>query len=290
MRDDLPQAMRETARRLEPDVVRLAAGGVTRGTRMRRLQRGVQVLGSALAVTVVFAGVVLFGPHRTSGAGAGGTPTAGTPTTSLATATPSTTNLPGTPDAGAPTSTGAPQTQTQTQTQITGNELISTLKYSLQGTGVTGSSYLARGSDFTAPVNVMPLDMIVVSARLSTQLGIGSIVIVVSGHPDAASESGVPQAVGGGSTVYVSQISAGTDGPQSDHTTLDVTLVRADGSSLSAIETNSLNDKSPAAPGAPLLLTSDQVTTLLESPAWDAASAAAEALPAQQPTSATSSP
>ncbi len=263
--------MRETARQLEPDVVRLAAGGVTRGTRMRRLQRGVQVLGSALSVAVVFAAVVVFGSHRTAGAGAGGTPMTNTPTTGS-----STTSLPDTP-----TATGAPQ--------ITGNQLISTLKYGLQDTGVTGSSYLARGSDLTAPTNVMPLGVIVVSARLSAEHGIGSISIIISGHRGAASGSGVPQTIGDGSTVYVSQIAAGTDGPQSDHTTLEVTLVRPDGSSLSAIETNSPNDKSPAAPGAPLLLTSDQVTTLLDSQIWNAAIAAAEALPDQAATSATSS-
>ncbi|MEY9859316.1 hypothetical protein ABH935_004944 [Catenulispora sp. GAS73] len=300
MRDDLPQAMRETARQLEPDVVRLAAGGVTRGTRMRRLKRGVQVLGSALAVAVVFAAVVVFGSHPTGGVGvgvgAGGTPTTSTPTPGQLT-----NSLPGTPtataptadigtgtgtgtgtdaqDAGTPASTGAPQ--------VTGNELISTLKSRFQGTGVTGSSYLARGSDLAAPANMMPLGMIMVSARLSTQQNIGSIAIIVSGHQGTASGLGTPQAVGGGSTVYVNQAPGGTDGPQPDHLTLDVTLVRADGSSLTAIETNSPNDKSPAAPGAPLLLTSDQVTTLLDSSVWDAAIAAAKALPDQEPTLAT---
>lgn len=71
MRDDLPHAMRETARRLEPDVVRLATGGVSRGTRMRRVERAAQVLGSAVAVAVVFAGVALFAQHRAPGVAPG---------------------------------------------------------------------------------------------------------------------------------------------------------------------------------------------------------------------------
>ena len=71
MRDDLPHAMRETARRLEPDVVRLATGGVSRGTRLRRSERAARVLGSALAVAVVFAGVALFAQHRAPGVAPG---------------------------------------------------------------------------------------------------------------------------------------------------------------------------------------------------------------------------
>jgi hypothetical protein len=293
VRDDLPQAMRETAGRLDPDVVRLAAGGVSRGTRMRRLERVVQVLGSALAVAVVFAAVVLFGAHRTAGAGAGagagsGAGGGGGGANQSAVSSgggPPVASLPGTPTATAPaTGTGTTPGLTDTPSftgtpQISDTELISALKSCFQGTGVTGSSFLARGSDFVAPTNAIPLGDIVVSAQLSSQSNIGSIGIVISGRQGVVSGPGIPQAIGDGSTVYVSQIPASTDGRQADRMTLEVTLVRPDGSSLSAIETNSPNDKSAAAPGAPLLLTADQVSTLLDSSVWDAAIAAAEALP-----------
>lgn len=281
MRDDLPHAMRETARQLEPDVVRLAAGGVSRGTRMRRVERVVQVLGSVLAVAVVFAGAVLIGSHRPPGTPSGTAPDLGAGDgTSTAdgdrTGDGARTRDGATPPVDlhtvrTPSSTGVPQ--------ISANQLMSTLKSSLLGTGVTGESYLARGTDLLTPTNLMPMSSLVVSARFSAQHDIGSISIVISGSRDFVSLQGVPETRGDGSLVYVSQLPANSSGPQDNRITLAVTLVRTDGSTLSAIETNSADEKSAAAPGAPLLLTADQVTTLLDSPVWDDAVAAAEAMP-----------
>lgn len=260
MRDDLPHAMRETARRLEPDVVRLAAGGVSRGTRMRRIERIVQVLGSVVAVAVVFAGVALFGRHPTeSGAGGGGG------TNQSAAPSPSDAPAPAT----APSSTGGPQ--------ISGTDLISTLKSCLGGTGLTGRSFVARGSDYGWPANVVPAGVFSVSAQLAGVDQVGSISIVAYGAQDLKSvpKLGKPEARGDGSVAYVSQETGSSDGRHHDRIDLDVTLVRADGSSLFVLETNAANAKSAALAGATLLLSPEQVLAMVDSSAWDAALVAA---------------
>jgi hypothetical protein len=285
VRDDLPHAMRETARRLEPDVVRLAAGGVSRGTRMRRIERIVQVLGSVLAVAVVFAGVALFGQHRTESAGGGGEtnqPAVSGAGNTSGTGTPSPSNA--LAPATTPSSTGVPW--------ISGTDLISTLKSCLGGTGVTGRSFVARGSDYVWPPSVAPASVFSVSAQLAISDQVGSISIDAYGAQDSKSvpKLGKPEARGDGSVVYVSQESGSSDGRHSDRIDLDVTLVRTDGSSLFVVETNAANAKSAAPTGATLLLSPDQVLAMVDSPAWDAALAAADTLPFSPETPATAPP
>ncbi|MEY9906674.1 hypothetical protein ABIA35_002896 [Catenulispora sp. MAP12-49] len=282
MRDDLPHAMRETARKLEPDVVRLAAGGVTRGTRMRRVERAVQVLGSALAVAVVFAGVTFLEPHRTSGDGSRGgevnQPAASAPGNAFGTATPgapdapnsSATNPstpdpdPSTPDPGATTPDATVPSSTGNQ-QISDDELDATLKSCLAGTGVSGRGYVAFAGTTT------------VSAQITAGNDVGFIAIVVSAPGAARPGRGAPQLLADGSVAYVSEGPGTSDGRHADKTELTVTLVRTDGASLTALETNSSSEKSAAAPGAPLLLSDKQVLAVLDNPAWDAAAAAASA-------------
>ena len=273
MRDDLPHAMRETARRLEPDVVRLAAGGVSRGTRMRRVERAVQVLGSAVAVALVFAGVVVFGPHGEAGVGGDGgagrrgggmggegqaNQAAGSGSGS-GTATGNGTATAIAPSTGiTPSSIGA--------AQVSEGELTSALKTVLAGTGISGRSFVAHANP------------ILVDAQLFAHNNVGYIGIVISGPGSSVAPPGMPQVLRDGSVVYVSKEAGSSDGLHDDRIDLSVTLVRTDGTSLAAIETNSSNEKSAAVYGAPLLLAPDQVTTMLDSPAWDAATAAAEAL------------
>jgi len=274
VRDDLPHAMRETARRLEPDVVRLAAGGVSRGTRMRRIERIVQVLGSVVAVAVVFAGVTLFGQHRTESAGGGGRtnqPAASGAASTSATATPSPANA--IAPATAPSSTDVPQ--------ISSADLIGTLKSCLGGTGVTGRSFVAQGNDYVWPTSIVTAGVISVSAQLTVADQVGFISIDAYGARDAKSvpKLGTPLVRGDGSVAYVSKEAGSSDGRDNDRIDLDVTLVRADGSSLFVLETNAANDKSAAATGATLLLSPDQVLAMIDSPAWDAALAAADMLP-----------
>jgi hypothetical protein len=294
VRDDLPHAMRETARKLEPDVVRLAAGGVTRGTRMRRVERAVQVLGSALAVAVVFAGVTFLGPPRTSGDGSRGgevnQPAASAPGNAFGTATPgapdapnSSANNPSTPDPSTPdpstpdpdpstptpsTTTPNPTTPTSTgNQQISDDELDGTLKSCLAGTGVGGRGYVAFAGKTT------------VSAQITAGNDVGFIAIVVSAPGAALPGRGAPQLLADGSVAYVSEGPGTSDGRHADKTELTVTLVRTDGVNLTALETNSSSEKSAAAPGAPLLLSDKQVLAVLDNPAWDAAAAAASASP-----------
>ena len=283
MRDDLPHAMRETARRLEPDVVRLAAGGVSRGTRMRRIERIVQVLGSVVAVAVVFAGVTLFGQHRTESAsgGGGGTnqPAASGAGSTSAAPTPSPSNA--LAPATTPSSTDVPP--------ISGTDLISTLKSGLAGTGVTGRSFTALGSDYVWPRNIAPASVFSVSAQLTVANQVGSISIDAYGAQDLKSvpKLGKPEVQGDGSVAYVSQETGSSDGRHNDRIDLDVTLVRTDGSSLCVLETNAANAKSAAPTGATLLLSPDQVLAIVDSSAWDAALAAADVLPRSAETPAT---
>ncbi|MEY9932922.1 hypothetical protein ABH926_007573 [Catenulispora sp. GP43] len=264
MRDDLPHAMRETARKLEPDVGRLAAGGVSRGTRMRRVERAVQVMGSVLAVAVVFAGVALFENRNRSGTASPAT--SNTPGNGFATATataPSatapTTNTPSTtaPDATTSSSAGPPQ--------ISAEELDSTLKSCLSGTGVTGRDYAAASTGIT------------VSAQLTDGPNVGFIAIDIAGPEAALPGRGTPQILTDQSVVYISTGPGTSDGRHVDKTELTVTLVRPDGTSLVALETNSPSEKNAAAPGTPLLLAAKQVIAMLDSPAWDSAAAAASA-------------
>lgn len=277
MRDDLPHAMRETARKLEPDVVRLAAGGVTRGTRMRRVERAVQVLGSALAVAVVFAGVTFLGPHRTSGDGSRGgevnQPAASAPGNAFGTATPAAPNAtnpsatnPSTPDPSTTTPNPTAPTSTGNQ-QISDDELDGTLKSCLAGTGVSGRGYVGVAGKTT------------VSAQITAGNDVGFIAIVVSAPGAARPGRGAPQLLADGSVAYVSEGPGTSDGRHADKTELTVTLVRADGTSLTALETNSSSEKSAATPDAPLLLSAKQVLAVLDNPAWDAAAAAASASP-----------
>lgn len=273
MRDDLPHAMRETARRLEPDVGRLTAGGVSRGTRMRRLERAAQVLGSAVAVTVVFAGVTIFGTH-------GG-------------AAHQQTNQPAASETGSegesspPTMVGTPTTPTATTATssstayVTRTQLIAALKTGLSGSGVTASAFVARGSDSNPASTVAAGGTILVEAQLSAGKNVGYLGIVFAGPRNLVPHAGTPRLRPDGSVVYVSKGSGSSDGRQLDRTALTVTLVRPDGgSSLSATETNSPNEKSPAASnGAPLLLSADQLGALLDSSLWDDAVAAAGTLP-----------
>lgn len=301
MHDDLPHAMRETARRLEPDVVRLTAGGVTRGTRMRRIERIVQVVGSVVAVCVVFAGVALIGSHRTTGADDGGGPVnqpagsagGGVGGTS-ATDVPSPSNVSGT--ATAPNSTGVPSpTGALNSTgipEISGDKLISILKSSLDGTGVTGRSFVPQGSDYDWATKTVPAGGISVSAQLVVADQVGSIAVTAYGAQQLKEvpKLGKPSPQPDGSVVYVSEQSASSDGRHADRTDLDVTLVRTDGSSLHVLETNAANVKSAAASGARLLLSPGQVIAMVDSPTWDAAIAAADSLPFSQQTSATVPP
>jgi hypothetical protein len=273
--------MRETARRLEPDVTRLAAGGVSRGTRLRRLEWTVHALGSVAAVVVVFAGVVLFGQPRGVRAGGGGgelnQPTESTAISPSLT-TPSVTN-PTVPDPTLTTMTptGAPQ--------ISEDELISTLKSGLGETDVTGRSYVARGSESAAASDsetdstAEMTSPIMVDAQLSVRTDVGFLSIVFSGPEDDVAQPGTPRRLPDRSVVYITNGSASSDGSHPDRITLQVTVIRPDGSGLYAIETNSLTEKSAAAPGAPLLLSPDQLITLLDSSAWDSAIAAADARP-----------
>lgn len=286
MRDDLPHAMRETARRLEPDVVRLAAGGVSRGTRMRRIERIVQVLGSVVAVAVVFAGVTLFGQHRTESAGGGGRTNqpaeSGAANTSAA-VTPSPSNAP-TPSntlasSNAPTLSNAPSSTSVPQ--ISGADLIGTLTSCLGGTGVTGRSFVARGSDYVRPTDIITAGVFSVSAQLTVADQVGFISIDAHGARDSKSvpRLGEPLVRGDGSVAYVSKGTGSSDGRHNDRIDLDVTLVRADGSSLFVLETNAANAKGAAPTGAQLLLSPDQVLAMIDSSAWDAALAAADTLP-----------
>lgn len=272
MHDDLPHAMRETARRLEPDVVRLAAGGISRGTRMRRIERVVQVLGSMVAVAVVFAGVALFGPHRTTGAGSGGDvnqPAGSGDASTSATVSPSAQNAVTLPSA--PSSTEVPQ--------VSGGQLISTLKSCIGATGIAGRAYVPHGSDFAWDTNVAPPSAISVAAQLTAANQVGSIAIVAYGRQAHVALPSKPRVLRDRSVVYVTQQKGSSDGRHADRIDLSVTLVRTDGASLVALETNAPTPKGAAAPGAPLLLSADQVTSMLDSSVWDAAVAAADALP-----------
>jgi hypothetical protein len=297
VRDDLPHAMRETARRLEPDVGRLAAGGVSRGTRMRRVERAVQVLGSAVAVTVVFAGVTLLGAtHRGTGSGGGiggqrqqvnqsaasdteSEQASGLPTVP---STAGTAGMPGTATTPDPTTSAPGSNGTAYVTQ---QELISALKTSLGGTGVTARSFVARGSDSVPPE-------ILVEAQLSVTKNVGHLGIVFARPGPLPPGVGVPQLRPDGSVVYSTKGSGSSDGRNLDRLDLQVTLVRTDGSVLTATETNTPTEKSAALyDGAPLLLSPDQLAALLDSSLWDDAVGAAGKLPsADSPESGISTP
>lgn len=296
MRDDLPHAMRETARRLEPDVVRLAAGGVSRGTRMRRVERAAQVLGSAVAVAVVFAGVVLVGSHRTAGVGggAGGT----NPPAASGPGNMSTEASPGTPNGNAgsngngssdgsgngPTPSATPANNPPSSSsvpQISQGDLIGTLKTLLGGAGVSGGSYVALGTDVEhgkPGTTGVSSKTIMIDAQLTAGKSVGYISIVISGLGPSVPPLGTPQAQKDGSVAYVAKKPGSSDGRHNDRTDLFVTLVRPGGSTLTAVETDAPNEKSAAPHGAVLLLSPDQVTSILDSPAWNAAIAATDAL------------
>jgi hypothetical protein len=274
--------MRETARRLEPDVARLAEGGVRRGTRMRRMERTAQVIGSAAAVAVVFAGVVLIGSHR--GVGTGTQPAVigpeGLPSTPAPTDT--------APSDIAPTSPGSTDTSVP---QIASSDLIAALKAGLSGTDVTGLQFAGYGSarvpntdletnpetnpETSPEVNTVN-GLLSVTAQLSIPQGIGSIAVDIFGVHDFKTPVGAPHQLADNTVVYL-QSQHQADASDPGKRTLSVTLVRPDGSSLWAFETNSRSEKDPAKPGTPLPLTDTQVITLLDSPTWDDAVVAANA-------------
>lgn len=237
--------------------------------RMQRMQRVVQVLGSVMAVAVVFAGVALFGSHRATGVGGGG----GGGGELYQAGSNSPTGDPTTPT-GTPTS---PATPTSTP-QISEDELAAALKTVLNGTGVTGSSYAARGSDYVPTIPLGSTSPIMVDAQISAHHDIGFLELIVSGPQDTINRPGTPQVRDDHSLVYVGEEPGTSDGRHDDLIDLTVTLVRPDGSSLSVLETNSASTKDAAAPGAPLLLSSEQITAMLDSPVWDAAIAAADAV------------
>lgn len=279
MRDDLPHAMRETARRLEPDVGRLTAGAVSRGTRMRRLERAAQVLGSAVAVAVVLAGVTI-GSHR--GAGTGGDQReTNQPAASGGDKAPESGPAATTPAATPPRTAANPTLPSPTATaQITQSQLVTALKKSLAGTGVSGLSFTAVGTDSPPTTTVAVRPAILVDAQLTTAKNVGFLSIVFSAPRDLTPRSGTPKPLSDGSVVYSSQGAGSSDGRHPDRADLQVILVRPDGSSLAAFETNATTPKGAAAyPDAPLLLSADQLATLLGSPVWDGALAAAATLP-----------
>ena len=203
-------------------------------------------------------------------------PTANTPTANTPTANTPTAN---TPSANTPTT--IPPSSGRAVRQVSGGDLTSTLKSLLGGTGVSGSSFVAKGSDFMPVTTVIASSPIVIDAQLSAGENVGYISIVIAGPGPSVPPPGTPQVQNDGSVVYVSKGMGSSDGRHNDRIDLTVAVVRPDGSTLAAVETNSLTLKSAAADNAPLLLTTEQVTAMLDSPAWDAAVAAADALPAR---------
>lgn len=248
---------------------------------MRRVQRAVQVLSSAVAVALVFAGVALLGSHRATEAGGGGAvnqpPGSGTGPMSVSGGTGPASPTGPTGPTGEPATPTTPPTPASTP-QISRDDLISTLKTLFNGTGITGSSYTARGSGDAPTSTLAKLSSITVGAQLSAHHDAGFLEITVSGPRDFIPPPGAPQPQADRSVAYVSQQPGTSDGIHEDKTALTVTVVRTDGSSLSVLETNSATEKGAAAPGAPLLLSAKQIIAMLDNPAWDAAVAAADAL------------
>ncbi|WP_194926353.1 hypothetical protein [Catenulispora pinisilvae] len=270
--------MRETASRLDPDVGRLTAGGVSRGTRMRRMEWVVEAVGSAVAVALVFAGVVLFGPHHGAGTATGAAPsTPATPAAPTATANPTPTANPS--PSPSPTETVTETvTETPTETPATTDapqqlptaQVVGALKQGLAGTGVTGFSAIVRPGE--------------ILSQITAPRGIGFLDLIIGGQQDTIAAHDTPQVLPDGSVVYTDESRGPDNGRNPDH--LTVTLVRPDGTRLVAIETNAPSEKGPATPGAPMLLTAKQISTLLDSPVWDAAilaAAADAAVPATPP-------
>ncbi|MBS2554608.1 hypothetical protein KGQ19_47915 [Catenulispora sp. NL8] len=148
--------------------------------------------------------------------------------------------------------------------------MVGALKQGLAGTGVTSFSAVVRRGE--------------VLSQITAPHGIGFLDLVFGDQQDTTTTTGhdTPQALPDGSIVYSDESRGSDDGRNPDH--LAVTLVRPDGTRLVAVETNAPSEKGPATPGAPMPLTARQISTLLDSPVWDAAILAAVA-DAPDPTS-----
>ena len=233
--EHLARAMQATARDLHPDVTRLLEGGVQRGRRKRRVKRISQVVGSAASVTVLCGAAVLVSSQHS---GSPARPTAVTPASS--------------PSASATSTTSAPP--------VSGAYMIETLK-SLLPTDFTlaGSKGIGTFEPNTEGYGALARTGLMTGANVGyVEVRIGQTSWTV--HPEGKPARQLTD----GSTLYF------VDVPDMNGPLQRVAkLLRPDGS---YIEVHTYTAKGPEK--GHFLLTDDQLSTVIESPAWDPAARA----------------
>jgi len=162
---------------------------------------------------------------------------------------------------------------------VSSQDMVNTLQGLLAATKVQGYDYIGVGS---AGAKGDPVDNVDrVSAKLKVGTDISSIAVSVFGNQSATEISGKMTKLSDGSTAWVDSGPEYTDGRNPGEVYISVTIVRPDGTSVSAVETNAPAEKAAATAKAPAF-NAEQLIKLLDNSAWDAAVAAANSAPVHQ--------
>lgn len=283
MPEDLAGVMRTVTEGLSPNIGKLTAGGIERGVRKRRTRRLSQISGATLGVAAVFGAVAMVVPHNGGGHGAGGSD-AGISAGSAVSTHPAAATAPTSPAVTAPSTPAAAATPTTPTTPgkaappVTGEEMVTWLKQTLQPYHFTDETmlYEAGTGDAGGPFGTL---------RVDYPAGTGSVSLAVNRQVWQDQDGSLPpnfsvQNLPDGSHLEIfngPEWPAGNGDPSAKR--IEVSWYRTDGVLLDFQVLNQAQEKGDTTASA-LPLTVEQATKVVESPVWDKAIASVASLPA----------
>jgi len=258
MSDDLSRVMRETTEDLHPNIGKLTAGGIERGTRKRRMRRISQIAGAAASVTAVFGVVAMVGTPGSHNSNTSVSAASGADAAAVAKSSPA-----------APKTSDAKSGPT-----VTGDDMVKALEQELAPYHLTNETVLYKGGTGDGSGAYATLKF----GYGTGEQGSASLTVSRSSWDQQGFKGTVPfttvQNLNDGSHLVVfdgPEWPAGNGDPKAKR--LEVSWYRTDGSLVNIMVLNQAMEKG-AVTGTDLALTADQATKVVQSPTWKPAIAA----------------